>query len=139
MTVGIVEIHECVIGALIGVELEGLAQPCKLRLQLVPVVQRWVHVDGAEVEQHGAVDVGGHFEGGLGAVAPDVHDIAAVEGNCRLENRVGGGHHPCHAPAHAEPRNADAPAVDMGVGDQEVYRRVHVGDNVQVIEVIQPL
>ena len=38
VTVGIVEVHEGVIGAFVGVELESLPQPGQLGIELVPVL-----------------------------------------------------------------------------------------------------
>ena len=38
-----------------------------------------------------------------------------------------------------KPVTPDAVAVDVGVGNKEVHRRVHVGDDVRVVQVIEPL
>ena len=89
------------------------------------------------MEQHRAVDVGGQVKGGLLALAPDAHNVAAVEGGGGLEYGVGGGHQPGDAPAHTEAGYADAVAVDVGVGDEEIDGGVHIGDDVGVVEVVE--
>ena len=115
-------------------ELEVLAQALEFRIKCVPVSHGRVSVFGAEVEEHRAVDFVGHGERGVSR-SPVTHYVSAVERHRAFEDLVAGGHEPSDAPPHAEACYANAVVVDGRVGGEEVYRGVHVGDDVRIFQV----
>ena len=87
-----------------------------------------------KVEEHGAIDIVGHGERGVSR-SPVTHYVSAVERHRAFEDLVASRHQPSDAPPHAEACYANAVAVDGRVGGEEVYRGVHVGDDIRIFQV----